>query len=395
MATEVTKIALQARSIQSNSSDWNSVRNGGNLVFVEYVPPSNAVGVRAAVTASYWIFRGFLYFDLTNIQAGSRIPGTCSLKLWGIYTSGNPAPEYVMVQKGYQTYPLLTSDYGGSQTNEASDYAHVLNGVWAIGSYNTFTLNAAGIAYVESCFGGYCKLCIRQRIDFENANPGGSYECNARGYDHTESGKQAVLVFTPYKASYPGESLTRASAIRHVYRPGSYRAEVTLGGCSSTISVTEHELMLIDNKPVEVPKKSVEEVKEVVKQVQLEPWKNPPIVPNSDKITMPQPYPGYPDTKKKSIVSKVWQQITPWNEAAGETFPSEVAERKNALTGAAIGMGVAGPLGAVGGYFAGKYWQAITPWAESKGETFGGEVSERVESATKVIKSVLKKLKFW
>jgi hypothetical protein len=137
-------------------------------------------------------------------------------------------------------------------------------------------------------------------------------------------------------------------------------------------------------------RKTVEEVKEAVKQVQLEPWKNPPLTPNSDKITMPQPYP-LPQPKKTSI----WQRITPWNEAAGETFGSEVAERKNALTGAAIGMGVAGPLGAVGGYFAGKYWQAITPWAEQKGETFGGEVSERVESATKVIKSVLKKLKFW
>lgn len=163
-----------------------------------------------------------------------------------------------------------------------------------------------------------------------------------------------VKTFTIERAApLPSWGLSRVTAIRHIYRPGSYRLEATLGDLSTSVElaqrysqpsrlepakeepVKEPKEMPIPDEPTPTPKdknltlfpsapgvwmsrRTAEELqRELDRQRQLDIWREQE---NAQRLELAQS-------------QNLWRRITPWREELGETFGSEVAERIQAVTG--------------------------------------------------------------
>jgi len=119
---------------------------------------------------------------------------------------------------------------------------------------------------------------------------------------------------------YPSNDLTRITGLRHVYRPGSYRLEATLGDVSTTVEIPQHERAKVEIPvtdrwrqeatplitEIDVPKASASEVVKAM-QTELEAMPELP--------------------KLRPIPENLWQWLTPWKEEEGETFGGEIIER--------------------------------------------------------------------
>ena len=172
---------------------------------------------------------------------------------------------------------------------------------------------------------------------------------------------------------YPSDAITRATGIRHVYRPGSYRLEANLGEVSNTIEVVRQEVVMpppfnyeqqyiIDRmsaevaRTVEVPAKTAPELIRALEDEGL--W------PVSAKVTMPQPPP---------------ERIKPVPEPAPEPTPIEYTyEQQYLIEQERLRQQQRQQVG----YKGFIDWRKITPWVEEKGETLGSEVEERWKSFT-------------
>ena len=130
---------------------WNDVRNqaSGNIVFgaANYTD----MAIRAMVdNIDHKIHRSFFDFDLSSIPASAEII-SCTITLEN-YGTPNCDAE---IQQGTQSDALGTDDYDAF----TGDFFDTLT--WAAGS-NVFTLNAAGLIYVQSVFESTAKFCMRE-----------------------------------------------------------------------------------------------------------------------------------------------------------------------------------------------------------------------------------------
>ncbi len=129
-----------------------------------------------------------------------------------------------------------------------------------------------------------------------------------------------------FPAIYPSWELSRVTALRHIYRPGSYRGEVTLGDVSTSVQLAQRYVQIPTVKPAETdetkdkdtgeteqPSGTVREIvlPDLMKAIQ--DWIS------TDRITR-----AWEEKRKVVDLNAVpfWQRITPWNEAKGETFKS-------------------------------------------------------------------------
>jgi len=141
----------------------------------------------------------------------------------------------------------------------------------------------------------------------------------------------------------PSWDLSRVTGIRHIYRPGSYRLEATLGDVSTSIELPQRDIRIpsvVPTKeikpekpekvaPLKVPEKTVPELLEALREEGA-----------SADITAPELLPTRPgileqfkpisreDLEKLGIITgreapsepSLWQRLTPWKEERGETF---------------------------------------------------------------------------
>jgi len=107
------------------------------------------------------IYRSFFDFDLSSIPSGASIV-SCSFEV----KSFGGEICIASIQEGTQSDTLGTNDY------DAFTGAFFSTLTWAAGS-NVFTLNAAGLTYIESKFGNTAKLCMREYAhDYLDIMPG-------------------------------------------------------------------------------------------------------------------------------------------------------------------------------------------------------------------------------
>jgi len=119
----------------------------------------------------YRIVRAFISFDLSAIPAGAIVT-ICTIRLRNY---GTPNCD-VTIQEGTQGSPLSWLDYDAF----TGSYFDLLT--WGA-TYNSFTLNTAGIAYIQSVVGGTAKVCLREHVhDYLNSAPGAAEDWQAGLY---------------------------------------------------------------------------------------------------------------------------------------------------------------------------------------------------------------------
>ena len=171
--------------------DWDICRLGPHPTL-----QAGADNIRptAYQTASFWIFRGFLYFDLTHL---ALVVQTAELRVYGKAKGSVDITAVVTV--GTQSVPLVAHNY---QAHAAT--ATVLGSIATpdvtLEAYNSIVLNPAGVALVQSKIGGILKLCLKDEDD-NNDNPMFySVNRNFQFYSSEEAGKQPLLVL---KLNFP------------------------------------------------------------------------------------------------------------------------------------------------------------------------------------------------
>jgi len=116
------------------------------------------------------VTRSFFLFDLSSIPASAEI-------ISAIFTIGghlNPweATSTVCIQQGTQADILTVNDYTAFAGAAFAAVTWKVSGPGGT-NLNEFILNAAGLAYIQSVFGGTAKICAREYgSDYENADPG-------------------------------------------------------------------------------------------------------------------------------------------------------------------------------------------------------------------------------
>lgn len=137
------------------------------------------------------IIRGFAMWDLATIPSGSTVTGV-TLALYGTAVSGSGSVCLVSSTQASST--LATADYSRAGSTEYA--SRIALSSWSTSGYNTFTLDATGIAAVQAAIGGTFKTAFRHSSDLDNSSPGGSAYAQASMSEHTGTSQDPVLTVT-------------------------------------------------------------------------------------------------------------------------------------------------------------------------------------------------------
>jgi predicted phage tail component-like protein len=143
-------------------ASWSTARGASTGSGLNYVTDPDAIVARLS-GGTYTLSRAFYPFSLSTL---SKTIMSGSLVL----TKQTASAEVVdlCVFEGTQASPLTTADLDAFTGAELASRAASPTAL-----YETVTLplNAAGIAYLNSCRGGTAKLCVRTAADVDNAAP--------------------------------------------------------------------------------------------------------------------------------------------------------------------------------------------------------------------------------
>lgn len=167
--------------------DWDVCR-AGNLPQIR--DAGLPIVANAYQSASFWITRGFLYFDLSHVPASLQVTRAV-LSICG-QTKGS-TPTIVVVVEGNQSDTLVATDYQLNKTTETV-LGTIASADLTLEAYNNITLNQDGVDLVKGKIGDTLKLCLKNEDD-NNDDPM-AYDINRSFafYPGEEEGKEPVLL---------------------------------------------------------------------------------------------------------------------------------------------------------------------------------------------------------
>lgn len=137
----------------------------------------------------YYIWRSFLFFDLSGVPVGRTITSAILTAL-GLGDSGH----VVSIQEGTQHDPLVENDFfefTGTFFNQQA---------WVIGSgpgwtLNEITFNAGGLTYLNGVIGSTAKLCVRDytRDYLDSEPPMGGYKAGIAFSEYATEAHRPIL----------------------------------------------------------------------------------------------------------------------------------------------------------------------------------------------------------
>ena len=203
MALATISAPTECRYIFSNNAVWSTCRNGFGLEvkgpedYNPFYPIANLLDAAEQLTATYSIFRAFLFFNLVP-YAGYTI-NSATLKFWVLYkANGSASYPYIQVCKGFQSNPVVVGDWA-DHTNQNEVLGQKETYDFGTGSYQELLLNGDGLAWVISKLGAVCKFCIKHQHDNENHELGAAHD-NGIAFYHLAQGSaytpQLVLDYT-------------------------------------------------------------------------------------------------------------------------------------------------------------------------------------------------------
>ncbi len=186
--------SLQGRLFGYPADTTFAIMRAGGLVHVYEPPdtnPDNLGEAQSTMTASPWLFRTFLDFDLTGV---STYFTAVKLHLWCYSASGIT----MIVSEGVQDESGPTLANWISQNGITVELGR-LNGVDAVpGGYITITLNATGLAFVQGKLGGLLRICLWTNEDFSNSFVLSAHTDEIAFYLSQESGKEPYIELVDY-----------------------------------------------------------------------------------------------------------------------------------------------------------------------------------------------------
>ncbi len=163
---------------------------GVDVIDPDATTPDHLCGVDDTMTASPWLLRTFLYFDLAGLEA----VGCGIVELWFWLYARATHLENVRVTKGLQGEPLVLAHWT-PQNAETTLLGSIVYNDATVGAWNKITLNLAGRAWVKSKLGTICKLCIRTQDDVNNDFNPVVHDSYFHFYLPHEVGKEPYLLF--------------------------------------------------------------------------------------------------------------------------------------------------------------------------------------------------------
>jgi hypothetical protein len=188
---------------------------GGSQVHV-YQPvdtnPDNLGGVDSSQTASPWLFRTFLYFDLANVPDSFT-----DVKLW-VWIQGKGGDfQRMIIEEGVQDFSTPTVANWISQNSLTTELARLDDSDATVGAWVAIRFNDAGVAFIKSKLNNYCKLCCMTEDDFNNQYVTSVHTDQLYFYLTQETGKEPYLEFTD--SSDQAVILEQALSVASVRQP--------------------------------------------------------------------------------------------------------------------------------------------------------------------------------
>lgn len=359
MATETiyTEI-LNAGLVSGPEATYAAAHDAASADSITAKNNPHKVGQAKEGDTGFYVYRTCLIFNCANLKGATA--SSAKVTLYQSDSSINDAQSmYIVTGADVADTGVVLADFG-DLLDDTTSWGSATS-AYFIGTAGDkdITLNTAGLAALQTAMdaGGLVKLAFRSGHDINNTPDAGYIERNFFSFYGPEDitpARRPRLVVT-YKASLPSDDLTRVAGIRHIYRPGFFRMQLTLGDVSNTIEIAEAKV----RKELEIPEQQTPYIptpRDWEPQPRWEPPKpaEPTIVPpapiptTSARVTpsqsgLPPPIPmenvfgtgeyqqRFPEPKV--VLRRFWRSITPWKEESGETFGSEFTERFRRMFG--------------------------------------------------------------
>jgi hypothetical protein len=176
--------------------DWDSIwTTGGKIWGLTELNPDNLALCMDTRTASFWLFRCWLAFDLSSIS--NFVVTSARIKTW-IYEVNGVGNVYVM--RGYQHDPIVLGDWALQNVDGAdATYGYTDINTLTPGGFDYWNLNAAGVSYINTILrdAGTAKFCFRAEADVLN-HPPVVHDREVSFFFTQEAGKEPVLELTGY-----------------------------------------------------------------------------------------------------------------------------------------------------------------------------------------------------
>lgn len=163
------------RSISASHGTWSIAHDAGwGTILTNYKAPNYLIFAGDELTASFWIYRGFLFFDTTWLSADIKIAGAyLDLFITWHRPIAPGATPWLGITEGVQQDPVVPTDYGAQLPYIAVGGSRIIS-TMIDGEYNRIAFNDAGLAWIKP--GGITKLCLRADSNINDSPPGlGAY----------------------------------------------------------------------------------------------------------------------------------------------------------------------------------------------------------------------------
>jgi len=185
-------------SFYRDNSTWVGTRDASNSDSILESPPSGYFGVGANYTPGppsyYAIWRGLAIFDLSPLSGNANITAA-TLRLYG-HNDYSTDDFDITVVEGPDTGGSLpqTIDYDGFQ---ATSFGTVTTAGFAAPGWNSITINAAGIAFLnEKVQTGYAHLGILNDTDVSDTAPTTTELVTVAGRSNINTDPELVLTIS-------------------------------------------------------------------------------------------------------------------------------------------------------------------------------------------------------
>jgi len=165
-----------------SSVNWAACHDAthGQAVFCGN-PPNYLQQAGDSLTASYWIYRAFFFFQTALLPDWSEIiDGWVSLFVHSV-SIGDLTHPYIYLTEGVQGDPIDTEDYGNQLPYTTSFGEKDLTTI-VPGGYNNIPLNSLGCAHIKKTV--RTRFCLRGQRDIENIAYTVVYDNSIVYYNH-------------------------------------------------------------------------------------------------------------------------------------------------------------------------------------------------------------------
>jgi len=173
---------LSNRSISATHGTWSIAHDAvSGTILANYGAPNYLIFAGDELTVSYWIYRGFLFFDTSAIPVGTTIAGAYLdiFVTWHKPTAPG-ATDWLGITEGVQNDPIIATNYGDQLPYTAVGGSKIIS-TMIDGQYNRLHFDQAGLAFIKA--GSITRLCLRGSANINDSPPGlGAYY--VRFYSH-------------------------------------------------------------------------------------------------------------------------------------------------------------------------------------------------------------------